>query len=955
MNDPPGEQPNVHPSHGVISDAEESILQNEGEQKQEDDVSETVAAAAHELPDNAPLHAPLHPSVLALHQPPSPMHQPPFDSHSAVAMAHYYEARMRDHALAYASAAAGAAWAAAQIAQVAADYAAGNGPPPPSLGMPHWSMYGAAPPHMPPPPMPPPHPSGYFPPDGGGCYPADGFNSMGEAEVVTEKQQEGVDSDSDHRDGRHRRKRQQRLPPDDAASVPSRVMAPASSRGKVRRRLRSDGDSSSSGSSFMHNRHRHHYKKKARSDESLLGKTAVSALYEWCSKRQRMPSFALHNPSPNQFDFVVCLEDGVEYGRGDGSTKVAAKQLAARRALQALVPGVVFDEETGILVQLPQLTDDAGRDRAASEAEDLAPNLEKRLAIGRDEDDPENDQIDSNKKRFKSSQQHKRSLDVYPGTSTTSEDEDENTYYASRGASVCSALLHAMLQIDSRIPESPVYTYAMNPELPATQILQRQKRKAQNRIAAVRLHRGSFACTARLKIVSSEEQNGVDPAVERDEEPESGSERAADAAENDTEEADSGHTEKAANSGCGSTENSDRPVINEEILEATGVGGTKREARHVASAKLLALLFPECENMVEVKAAAEAARERYAASKARRLEHDSGSLRRRSRQPYDSSRGTGSRETFSFAYASTADPPLPLHLQNEVRNVLEEAQCPNQVSNEVQLTDFGGNDDVPSPQKSDFRQVSRQKQVEAMVESALQRLNDRDEEGRSLPEALTDDDVGRTVLRKAEPEDLPRIKKLISQDTTTQSNKAQHSMGPISALADKGDDADLASRMWSSSSIVLLLCRAITAYEEPPLGCAVLTLGFSMKQGRLLRLAEIANEPHLPRERFIECLHDFAGCMNWALEVAMSKAGETRLTESDLRTILRSHVKVPQEIRAQSSTDAAVLEDIPESIKRVSSPLQSVREESEGSDSSSVEKRAAGKRTNKPSKRSRVK
>ena len=38
------------------------------------------------------------------------------------------------------------------------------------------------------------------------------------------------------------------------------------------------------------------------------------------------------------------------------------------------------------------------------------------------------------------------------------------------------------------------------------------------------------------------------------------------------------------------------------------------------------LLFPEFETMVEVKAAAEAARERYAAHKARRLEHDSSSF-----------------------------------------------------------------------------------------------------------------------------------------------------------------------------------------------------------------------------------------------------------------------------------------------------------------------------------------
>ena len=42
----------------------------------------------------------------------------------------------------------------------------------------------------------------------------------------------------------------------------------------------------------------------------------------------------------------------------------------------------------------------------------------------------------------------------------------------------------------------------------------------------------------------------------------------------------------------------------------------KRDAKHIASAKLLALLFPDCKGMVEVVKAAEAAREQYAANKA---------------------------------------------------------------------------------------------------------------------------------------------------------------------------------------------------------------------------------------------------------------------------------------------------------------------------------------------------
>ena len=42
-------------------------------------------------------------------------------------------------------------------------------------------------------------------------------------------------------------------------------------------------------------------------------------------------------------------------------------------------------------------------------------------------------------------------------------------------------------------------------------------------------------------------------------------------------------------------------------MEAVATGASKRDAKHIASAKLLALLFPDCKGMVEVVKAAEAA------------------------------------------------------------------------------------------------------------------------------------------------------------------------------------------------------------------------------------------------------------------------------------------------------------------------------------------------------------
>ena len=234
------------------------------------------------------------------------------------------------------------------------------------------------------------------------------------------------------------------------------------------------------------------------------------------------------------------------------------------------------------------------------------------------------------------------------------------------------------------------------------------------------------------------------------------------------------------------------------------------------------------------------------------------------------------------------------------------------------------------------RQLSRKKQLDTLVEKALQKLNDRDEEGRCLPNELTADDVGRTVLRRAEPSDLESIKKLLSEEDTllrrkpsfeVEINEEQPAQSPLSCL-------------WSSSSIVLLLCRAIAAYEDPPLGCAVLTIDFSMGKGRLLRTTRIANEPHLPQERFIECLQDFASCLgNYELENSPHPCGHNkRWSVQDAKSIVDSYVVgSSQDIKSAPINNSA---------------LQSVQEESEASDSSNAEKRPA-KRQSKPSKRSR--
>lgn len=1080
-------------------------------------------------------------------QPPPPPPPPP--NQHALAMAQYYEARMRDHAAAYASAAAGAAWAAAQIAQQAAEFAASTAGP--ILPPPAPPMFD---PHAPIPPGLPPMPPSYYQDanNGGGLCPS-GLNlpssdpnyfHQPSNNVAPQHQQqhqqrqphsfpleenannswqnsqqynnnEDTSNNNNNNDAypsrNTRRKRTQRRPPG-GISIPRQGLQDDTgnnqnlsnnNNNRARRRLRDGGDSSNSscGTSITsynsdqamnsngnnsnnnyghrnnntssnytnpHQRaggrggnHYHRYKKKQRQprdDTSLFGKTGVSALYEWCGKRRIQPSFALLSPlqgsnvsveAGEEFEWAVYLEDGVEWGRGRGQSKGSAKQDAARRALQALVPGVVFDT-AGILVELPASMapphamaahtnpQNSNKGQNPGSLEDLAPHLEQRLAIATARDD---DVEDGSKTASKgsgsssrplmggadySSKTLKRAWNVYPGTTSTtnSEDDDENAYYASRGASVCSVLLHAMVQIDNRIVESPSYVFEET-GVPNTNA--QMKRKGPESIAiAIRRGSGPFTCTASLKVLSAP----VATAGDKYEDPVAGdtssdmNEQTTSTLEpqkvpnkdepkncdqdNDGKEEEQGAVAEKAPVAAESGEKS-----SVAILTAIGVGGTKRESKHTASARLLALLFPECDTILDVKAAAETAREKYAASKAMKLQSNNASNRRRQSRRDGRSKIPKLSSGISHLNAIhiPADPPLPSFLSKELLAILgiqhteksstiscqvasfqklnlNQDSCSDpsatktptaskpEVETQVELAASEGSD----VQGAISRQLSRRKQLDGQVDKALQALNEHDEGGRSLPDELTVDDVGRTVLRRAEPEDIDRIRRLLSCNDASWTNAGN--ICPASILgaplvaesyvtegknrrcAAGPDQDDGALGLWGSSTVVLLLCRAIAAFEDPPLGCAVLTLGFSMRKGRLLRIAQIGSEPHLPQERFLECLEAFASCMNCTLERQEQPrngdaqdrrhhASGIKLNKDDLRAILTSHVQLHNAFGNTGRTGNNRASDRSCSAS-VSAPLQSVLEESEGGDDSDRPTEAKVKGQDKPCKRSRV-
>jgi hypothetical protein len=1134
----------IHRDHGrgVVSDADTASRHEQGEEQnldrdEQQPTEEHAHAVVGEEDENNPsehslnysdppdISIPQHVQAQVQEQqqqqqqqgvfsyPPPPLFNPGPELHQNPVWLQYYEARMRDHAAAYASAAAGAAWAATQIAQAAAANVAAS-----SLQMQHQPfpimLPTSLPPMFPLPPMlqqpqsSPPMGYGmnhqqqqqhqqpfheqpcmgsvyYYPPNNNNNNNnnnnAPPFHLQDDLHNINNNNAPSMDDSTSEgmQYNRHRRKRQQRMPPSSSETRPpphqqqqqqqhpppsgfvhdtNNNNANSNERRGRRRRFRNDESSggepdhpatpNSYNQSSSSRRCRKSFRKQASSssdgggeykkkqqpsDESLLGKTGVSALYEWCGKRRTAPNFTLIvqeessqdtklPPGASQDDFEMAVfVDGMQWGRGRGRTKSAAKQEGSRRALQALLPGVVFDEANGVLIELPsspstpssQQGDLAAATRktsnTATSLEDLAPNLAKRLAIGHNEEEEDDDDKDlgqdgaavpDSKKRHKPSSQFLQQQQphqvfvkwqhVYPGTSTTtSEEEDENAYYASRGASVCSALLHAMVQIDERIPEAPSYAYEVSTIPSSTSSSTTSKGTTSNNAqlkrkggpaasaaggSTVVIHRGTFTCTAKMKIKLGKDDdiNAVKSLL-----------FAGGKLNSDDDDHD---------------HNQSMEYHRFDTLEAVGVGGTKRDARHIASAKLLALLFPECNGMAQVKQAAEVAREIYAASKAlkQQSKRERGSTTRRRYYDEDENDQVSPRtKSLSFATEdpSSGSPALPSEVAQHFRaallrkigrndhdqdEVVEQEQSDRLANAREQV--------VKSQENGIARQLSRQKQLDDRIAFALQQLNERDEEGRCLPDELTVDDVGRTVLRKATAEDIEWIEKLLGSkhelkqaSSSSRSSLVSSCMSPVSVLGkdrhniSSNDTGSLALRLWSSSTIVLLLCRAIAPFEDPPLGCAVLTLGFSMEKGRLLRIAQIASEPHLPRERFIECLQSFANCISCSLAhptsaaapsssattlKATRKSGMTKLSPEDLGVIVDSYLAPPPALSSSDAPDVSKKAMRGKSEKNVhvqpsssrlepssspivgniSSPLQSVLEEesSEGGEESEV-------------------
>ena len=597
--------------------------------------------------------------------------------------------------------------------------------------------------------------------------------------------------------------------------------------------------------------------KKTRNDHSLLGKTAVAALYEFCAKRNIVPQSSFFHSHCDLFTATVVVvpknttttkQQPPVSATGEASTKASAKAIAARRALEELLPGILFDEETNIVVQLPQ----------PWSAEDLAPRLAQRLAIGNNHNTISTDS--SNVAANHSNSSKRRSFDMLgsttTATSTTSEEEGGRT---NAKASIYSSLLHTMQQIDSRLPEPPQYEYEMNEAIRTTG---NGSSSQLHRTSTIKVHRGSFTCTAKLKRLQDGSQL--------------------------------------------------------ETLSAQGFGSTKRDARHSASAKLLARLFPEHESLADVQKAAEAAREAHALSRSEF----------RNNHSFDSKIPAAKRKK------RDQDTPPHILLTQDSDSVL-----PDQVKAMYSLIlQQSGTLRISSGTRT-RQELARQEQLSKQVAKALECINESEDKSEASSE-----DIGKTILREASSDDWRNMEGLF-----------------------RSSKKDLSKWSLDDGTIVLLLCRAIAPYDSPPLGCAILSLGFSMEFGKVLYTSCLATESHLPSERFLEVLEEFAHCMNCRLiQMDASTAKISSYTPLELQGFLRTFCAIDQDekgskdsrnskncIRSRFSNKPS------SSIFLPSTRLSSVQEESELEDDSWVEvdsqkKKPKDQSKNPATKRSRV-
>jgi len=363
-------------------------------------------------------------------------------------------------------------------------------------------------------------------------------------------------------------------------------------------------------------------------------------------------------------------------------------------------------------------------------------------------------------------------------------------------------------------------------------------------------------------------------------------------------------------------ESNQEPEKKEEVvlhkLTGTGLGSTKRESKHKASAQLLSSLFPGCSSIVEVKAEAEASRELYAANRV------ATSQTKRAKLSSPESKKSSKRSAFSGTPLSSKSgiSLLGLSLSEPKR---------------AKRTQWGVDD---QQQKQTFHDE---------VDAALLSLQELDDESESNND---DDKVGRIILRRATEVDVDHIHALMEKNYSSLSKKECSStqkeslnLGEEDPESDNNDETQEQELQLSDETFVLVLSREV-ATQDPPLGFAILTLDTSSEE-RALALCKIVHEKHLPRERFDECLETFAKSIHCSIEANSNNLGDSEMTLETIRSCISRSLQHPYQA-----------EDV-KSYHQLHSVKEEENEESE-SDGDKKEPDTILKEASKPSKRSRV-
>lgn len=672
----------------------------------------------------------------------------------------------------------------------------------------------------------------------------------------------------------------------------------------------------------------------------LIGKNATCALNELCAKyKWQSPQFIVEEATNTKDDYLTVMTvrvNNVDLGKGSGSNKAIARQDASRRALAALLPGVVFDPN-GILQDvgrgiIPNMLAHQGSMSAMSSlsADELGQQVASQLSIGGARKPACAEDSDSSISTAFGSTHNESEGNVFsggplsqglsqgkllvcqhhqsgrPGLSSSYhastsgmssasdvDADDDNAFYASRGASVCSTLLHAMWQIDERIKQPPSYEFMANnvkiDPLPRNNKKSKRKKDensdgegaksgARNPLAT----RSPFVCTCILNVYFQKDVVDGKDAMSCWETPLDFLQ--ADECQQSDDQCDptsSGRKRKDAlpaplSPHCSTSVEEDvehddseehPPVEYSEkfVLRGVGTGNTKREAKHKSSANMLALLFPNCRGLVEVKAAAEAARECYASRKAKRARLEQGG---------DGKCRKKRSESFS------------LH----------------------ELTLSEGSIKCKKPPHDTKSEILHE------VDAALQSLLD----GRVKTSSI--EDIGKIILRRAGEEDADYVHALLSKEASEASMPAKKQrLSPGDSDCDEHTSEGLLGEEKTptpqdalcNKTIILVLSRAI-AVRDPPLGCAILRLS----DEKTVSLVRLECEAHVPRERFVDCLETFSSSLD-------SKLDSTR------RESLRASLSLPsiRSFLSTNSEDNIHIGKSPCSGTMPPSQLQSVKEE----------------------------